>query len=117
MARLADEGHEVAAVTVDVGGLDAAARAAIEARAFSLGAASFRLVEARRALFDEVLRFLGRVAEPADHAPVDSAFRTILFTDLEGSTSLMQEVGERAFMGLLAWLTAFVERRPPVWEA
>src|SRR5690349_22119674 len=59
---------------------------------------------------DEVLRFLGRVADPADHGPVDSAFRTILFTDLEGSTSLLQEVGERAFMGLLAEHDTIIRR-------
>jgi len=58
VAKLAGEGHAVDAVTVDVGGFDPAARAALRARALSLGAESFRLVEARRALFDEVLRFL-----------------------------------------------------------
>ena len=51
---------------------------------------------------DEVLRFLGRVNEPVDRTQVGSAFRTILFTDLKGSTSLLQEVGEAAYMGLLA---------------
>ena len=50
---------------------------------------------------DDVLRFLGRVNDPADHARGASAFRTILFTDLEGSTMLLQEVGETAYMGLL----------------
>lgn len=58
VARFASEGHAVAAVTVDVGGFDDAARAALEARARSLGAESFHLVGARQALFDEVLRWL-----------------------------------------------------------
>ncbi len=50
---------------------------------------------------DSVLRFLGKISEPADHTQVENPFRTILFTDLEGSTSLLQEVGESAFMVLL----------------
>ncbi len=50
---------------------------------------------------DDVLRFLGRIHEPADHTQITSAFRTILFTDLEGSTALLAEVGEAAYMVLL----------------
>jgi class 3 adenylate cyclase len=65
---------------------------------------------------DEVLRFLGRVADPADHGPVDSAFRTIVFTDLEGSTSLLQEVGERDFMGLLAEHDTIIRRALVTWR-
>jgi class 3 adenylate cyclase len=51
---------------------------------------------------DNVFRFLGRVGDPADGARVASAFRTILFTDLQGSTSLLHAVGEAAYMILLA---------------
>lgn len=51
---------------------------------------------------DNVFRFLGKINDPVDHAHVTSAFRTILFTDLKGSTSLLQEVGESAYMVLLA---------------
>jgi len=50
---------------------------------------------------DSVLRFLGRINDPVDHTQIESPFRTILFTDLEGSTSLLGEVGEPAFMALL----------------
>ena len=50
---------------------------------------------------DNVFRFLGRINDPVDHTQVTKAFRTILFTDLMGSTSLLQEVGESAFMVLL----------------
>lgn len=50
---------------------------------------------------DDVLRFLGKINDPVDHTQVTSAFRTILFTDLEGSTSLLQQLGESAFMVLL----------------
>jgi class 3 adenylate cyclase len=51
---------------------------------------------------DNVFRFLGRINDPADPAQVTSAFRTILFTDLKGSTALLHEVGERAYMRLLS---------------
>jgi class 3 adenylate cyclase len=50
---------------------------------------------------DNVFRFLGKINDPVDHTQVTKAFRTILFTDLMGSTSLLQEVGESAFMVLL----------------
>ena len=50
---------------------------------------------------DNVLRFLGRVSDPVDRTQVASPSRTILFTDLEGSTALLQEAGESAFMVLL----------------
>lgn len=49
---------------------------------------------------DNVLRFLGKIEDPGSSiAP--AAFRTILFTDLQGSTSLLNEVGQTAFMLLL----------------
>ena len=51
---------------------------------------------------DDVVRFLGRISDPADPVEGTNAFRTILFTDLEGSTRLLQEVGELAYMLLLA---------------
>ena len=50
---------------------------------------------------DDVLRFLGGIHEPVDNTELKNPFRTILFTDLEGSTSLLQEVGESSFMVLL----------------
>ncbi len=50
---------------------------------------------------DDVLRFLGGIHDPVDDTELTSPFRTILFTDLEGSTSLLQQAGESAFMVLL----------------
>jgi class 3 adenylate cyclase len=50
---------------------------------------------------DAVLRFLGNVRDPVDHTEVTSSFRTILFTDLEGSTALAEELEPSAFMALL----------------
>lgn len=50
----------------------------------------------------EIVRFLGRIGDPVEQTQGANAFRTILFTDLEGSTRLLQEVGEPAYMVLLA---------------
>jgi class 3 adenylate cyclase len=49
---------------------------------------------------DNVLRFFGTINDAVEAQGVP-AFRTILFTDLVGSTSLLQEVGESAYMVLL----------------
>lgn len=51
-------GRPVVTVTVDTGGLDEAAASELEARARTLGAADHLRVDARRAFFDRVLRFL-----------------------------------------------------------
>jgi class 3 adenylate cyclase len=50
---------------------------------------------------DNVLRFLGRIENPTDAAHVTNRFRTVLFTDLEGSTALLNELGQRAYLVLL----------------
>src|SRR6478609_14009 len=50
---------------------------------------------------DNVLRLLGRMSEVAGDTPAVNPFRTILFTDLQGSTSILQSVGQAAFMVLL----------------
>jgi class 3 adenylate cyclase len=50
---------------------------------------------------DNVLRLLGRISETASSTPAVNPFRTILFTDLEGSTSILEAVGQSAFMVLL----------------
>ncbi|MGO9038582.1 MAG: argininosuccinate synthase [Steroidobacteraceae bacterium] len=51
-------GRPVITVTVDTGGLDQAAAAALSARAAALGALEHRLVDARQPYFEEVLKFL-----------------------------------------------------------
>jgi hypothetical protein len=43
---------------------------------------------------EEVRGFLGRTTDPASLEMVESGYRTILFTDLVGSTSLSLEVGD-----------------------
>ncbi|HET7581645.1 MAG TPA: nickel-binding protein [Candidatus Limnocylindria bacterium] len=50
---------------------------------------------------DNVLRFLGRIENPLDAAHVTNPFRTVLFTDVEGSTSLLNELGQGAYLLLL----------------
>jgi class 3 adenylate cyclase len=59
---------------------------------------------------DHLYRFLGTIHDPVDQSQVTSAFRRILFTDLEGSTSLLQEVGEAAYMVLLAEHDVIIRR-------
>jgi argininosuccinate synthase len=51
-------GRDIVTVTVDTGGLDDAARAALAERSRRLGAAAHRLIDARRAFFDETLAYL-----------------------------------------------------------
>ena len=50
---------------------------------------------------DDILRFLGRIGEHADGGLPTSPFRTVLFTDLEGSTSLLNDLGQAAYLVLL----------------
>ena len=50
---------------------------------------------------DDVFRFLGGVHDPVGETELKNPFRTVLFTDLEGSTSLLREAGEASFMVLL----------------
>jgi len=50
---------------------------------------------------DNVLRLLGRMSETGSDTPGVNPFRTIVFTDLQGSTSILEAVGQSAFMVLL----------------
>jgi class 3 adenylate cyclase len=65
---------------------------------------------------DDVLRFLGKVTDPVDHSQVARPFRTIVFTDLKGSTSLLQEVGESVYLGLLAEHDLIIRRSLVTWR-
>jgi class 3 adenylate cyclase len=50
----------------------------------------------------EVARFMGRIDDPISSGrDADSAFRIILFTDMEGSTALVQRLGDDGAMSLL----------------
>ena len=50
--------RQVITVTVDTGGIDAAAARSLEQRSAALGAVEHHLIDARAAYFDQVLRFL-----------------------------------------------------------
>jgi class 3 adenylate cyclase len=51
---------------------------------------------------DAVVRFLGRIDDPLGSGrDAESAFRIILFTDLEGSTAMVQRFGDDGAMRLL----------------
>jgi class 3 adenylate cyclase len=50
----------------------------------------------------DAARFLGRIEDPVGSGrPAESAFRIILFTDLEGSTAMVQRLGDEGAMVLL----------------
>jgi len=51
-------GREVVTATVDTGGIDAAAAAQLEKRAYALGASEHVLIDAKQDFFDTVIRYL-----------------------------------------------------------
>lgn len=51
---------------------------------------------------DDMLRFLGAINEPKDASEITSPVRTVVFTDLVGSTALLSQYGQDAYMALLA---------------
>ncbi len=51
-------GREVITATVDTGGIDKAAAAALEERALALGAIEHVLIDCKQEFFDKVIRFL-----------------------------------------------------------
>ncbi|MCV0404092.1 MAG: DUF4242 domain-containing protein [Chloroflexi bacterium] len=63
------------------------------------GMVASRIIEVEDSM---VYAFLGRVVEPPTGEPfIETAFRTILFTDIVGSTSLTQRLGDAGAMALL----------------
>lgn len=65
----------------------------------SHGFMAFQIIEVDAGLVE---RFMGGIVEhPPGEAYVDTAFRTILFTDIEGSTSLTQRLGDARAMTIL----------------
>jgi class 3 adenylate cyclase len=63
------------------------------------GFVAYQIVEVERQMVE---RFMGGIV---DHPPgepyVETAFRTILFTDMEGSTTMTQQLGDARAMSLL----------------
>lgn len=64
----------------------------------------------------DVVRFLGKVHEPADASEVTSAFRTICFTDLVGSTQLLDQLGQSEYMVLLTEHDLIIRRSLIAWN-
>ncbi len=65
----------------------------------SHGYMAYQIIEVDAGLVE---RFMGGIVEhPPGEPYVDTAFRTVLFTDIEGSTSLTQELGDARAMSLL----------------
>lgn len=65
---------------------------------------------------DDVLRFLGRIQDPEDYTKITNAYRTILFTDLVGSTAILESVGETEFLALLSEHDVIVRRALVRWR-
>ncbi|HEY8438517.1 MAG TPA: nickel-binding protein [Candidatus Limnocylindrales bacterium] len=59
---------------------------------------------------ENILKFLGRIEEPVEGVAVGNPFRAILFTDLQGSTSLLDSLGQAAYMVLLTEHDLIVRR-------
>ena len=65
----------------------------------SHGYMPYQILEVDRRMVEH---FMGRIVEhPPGEPYVDTAFRTILFTDIEGSTSLTQRLGDAGAMNVL----------------
>lgn len=64
----------------------------------------------------DVVRFLGKVHEPADASEVTSAFRVIGFTDLVGSTQQLDQLGQSEFMVLLTEHDLIIRKSLMTWN-
>jgi class 3 adenylate cyclase len=65
---------------------------------------------------NNVLQFLGGVRDPVEPNEVTSPFRTIMFTDIEASTSLLERVGQTAYVELLAEHDLIIRRSIVTWR-
>lgn len=64
----------------------------------------------------DVVKFLGRVSDPADASEVTSPFRTIVFTDLVGSTELLDQLGQSEYMVLLTEHDLIIRKALIKWK-
>jgi class 3 adenylate cyclase len=72
----------------------------------SHGFMAYQIIEVDLSMVE---RFMGGIVQhPPGEPYVDTAFRTILFTDIEGSTSLTQELGDARAMAVLRTHDAIV---------
>lgn len=64
----------------------------------------------------DIVRFLGKVHDPVDASEVTSAFRTICFTDLVGSTELLDRLGQSEYMVLLTEHDLIIRKALIRWQ-
>jgi len=64
----------------------------------------------------DVVKFLGAVHDPANASEQTTAFRAILFTDIEGSTALLNRLGEAEYMVVLTEHDLIVRRALAAWR-
>lgn len=64
----------------------------------------------------DVVSFLGKVHDPVDASEATSAFRTICFTDLVGSTELLDKLGQSEYMVLLTEHDLIVRKALITWK-
>lgn len=64
----------------------------------------------------DVVRFLGTIHDPADASEVTSAFRTVCFTDIVGSTELLDQLGQAEYMVLLTEHDLVVRQALVKWK-
>jgi hypothetical protein len=72
--------------------------AMIQAHQAAHGLVPFEIIEVSES---DVVRFLGKVNDPVDASEVTSPFRTVCFTDLVGSTALLDRLGQSEYRVLL----------------
>lgn len=65
---------------------------------------------------NDVVKFLGSVHEPVDASEITSPFRVIVFTDLVGSTQLLDQLGQAEYMVLLTEHDLVVRRSLISWR-
>lgn len=65
---------------------------------------------------NDVLKFLGRVHDPVDANDIASPFRVIVFTDLVGSTQLLDQLGQAEYMVLLTEHDLIVRKSLISWR-
>ena len=65
---------------------------------------------------NDVVRFLGKISEPADASEITSAFRTICFTDLVDSTKLLDQLGQAQYMLVLTQHDLLVRESLVKWR-
>ena len=89
------------------------ADAMVEAHRASHGDVPTQVIEVSES---EVVRFLGKVHDPADATEVTSAFRVICFSDLVGSTALLDRLGQAEYMVLLTEHDLIVRKTLLEWR-